>query len=123
MACTDVRSWTSTDTKFPLFLGKVADVTHGKYCKGANTQFFELGIVHPNPYHCVPFPCTPDTLLAMRLVYLLERFLYRFVADGHSSLKNHVSMHKFRFEVTDEHGFNCNEAAHGVGRCSDGSMD
>ena len=89
---------------FPLFLGMVADVTHGKYCKGANMQFFELGIVHPNRYHCVQFPCTPDTLFAMRLVYLLERFLYRFVAGDHSSLKNHVPMHKFRFEVTGEHG-------------------
>ena len=89
---------------FPLFLEIVADVTHGKYCRGANMQCFELGIVHPNRYHCVHFPCTPDTLFAMRLVYLLERFLYGFVADGHSSLKNHVPMHKCRFEVTGEHG-------------------
>ena len=66
-------------------------------------QFFELGIVHPTRYHCVQFSCTPDTLFAMRLVYLLERLWYRFVADGYSSLKNHVPMHKFRFEVTSEH--------------------
>ena len=38
------------------------------------------------------------------LVYLLERFLYQFVADGHRSLKNHVPMHKIRFEETGEHG-------------------
>ena len=89
---------------FPLFLGTVEDVTRGKYCRGATMQFFELGIVRPDRYHCVQFPCTRDTLFAMRLVYVLERFLYRFVADGHSSLKNHVPMHKYRFEVTREHG-------------------
>ena len=54
---------------FLLFLGTDGDSTHGKYCRGVNMQFYELGIVRPERYHCVQFPCTSYTLFTMRLVY------------------------------------------------------
>ena len=82
---------------FPLFVGTNGDITQGKYCSGMNMYFYELGIVRPDHYRCVEFPCIPDTLFAMRRVYLVERVLDLFAVDGLSSLENYVPMQKYRF--------------------------